>query len=278
MNELTKRILVALVGIPILVAGTFFGSWYFFVIIAIISALAQWEFYQIQKRKNIQPQNFTGIIIGLFILFGIETGHWLITGSVLIMALMGIMTMEMFRQHKNVSANIGVTLLGIFYIPLFLGTLLYLRTQTDQLFPAISHAGFKLIVVMFVGIWLCDTFAYSFGSMLGKRKLFQKVSPNKTWAGAIAGVIGSLLILFLAKILNVIPFGWPVTIAIGLIIGIIGQTGDLVESWFKRDADIKDSSQLLPGHGGMLDRFDSILFVSPAVFLLINLAYIWPIN
>ncbi len=109
--------------------------------------------------------------------------------------------------------------------------------------------------------------------MLGKHKLYEKVSPNKTWEGAIAGVIGSILVLSLVKMLAILPVSWPFTLLAGLIIGIVGQTGDLVESWFKRDAGVKDSSSLLPGHGGMLDRFDSIIFVSPAIFLLTNLVF-----
>ena len=102
-------------------------------------------------------------------------------------------------------------------------------------------------------------------------KLFEKVSPNKTIEGGIAGVIGSLLVLVLVKLLALFDFTWFHTILIGIVIGIIGQMGDLVESWFKRDAGVKDSSALLPGHGGMLDRFDSIIFVSPAMFLMLNL-------
>ena len=273
MNELTKRIIVAFFGIPLLIGGAFLGGWFYFILISIVSTVSQWEFYKIQEKKNIHPQGLTGIFIGLFLLFGIETGYWFITGAFMILSLMVVLAKEMFRQHENVSANIGVTLLGIFYIPIFLGTLLYMRTQMDELVPTVSYAGFKLIVVIFISIWICDTFAYSFGRMLGKHKLFKKVSPNKTWEGAIAGVTGSVLVLFLVKMLAILPISWPFTLLAGLIIGVVGQTGDLVESWFKRDAGVKDSSSLLPGHGGMLDRFDSIIFVSPAIFLLINLIF-----
>lgn len=273
MNELTKRIIVAFFGIPLLIGGAFLGGWFYFILISIVSTVSQWEFYKIQEKKNIHPQGLTGIFIGLFLLFGIETGYWFITGAFMILSLMVVLAKEMFRQHENVSANIGVTLLGIFYIPFFLGTLLYMRTQMDELVPTVSYAGFKLIVVIFISIWICDTFAYSFGRMLGKHKLFKKVSPNKTWEGAIAGVTGSVLVLFLVKMLAILPISWPFTLLAGLIIGVVGQTGDLVESWFKRDAGVKDSSSLLPGHGGMLDRFDSIIFVSPAIFLLINLIF-----
>lgn len=205
MNDLTKRIIVAIFGIPLLISGTFFGGWYYFILIAIVSAVAQWEFYAIQEKKDIYPQNFTGIFIGIFILFGIQTGYWFFTGAFIIISLMALLAREMFRRHENVSANIGVTLLGIFYIPFFLGTLLYMRTQMDELVPAVPYAGFKLIAIIFVSIWICDTFAYGFGRLLGKHKLFEKVSPNKTWEGAIAGVIGSIIIFALVKILAIFP-------------------------------------------------------------------------
>ena len=273
MKELTKRILVAIFGIPLLIAGTFFGGWFFFILIAIVSAVSQWEFYSIQGNKNIQPQAGTGIISGMIMLLGIETGYWLVAGALLMIALMIILASEMFRRHTNVSANIGVTLLGILYIPFFLGTLLYIRTEMDHLAPAVSYAGFKLVAVIFITIWICDTFAYSFGRILGKRRLFKKVSPNKTWAGAIAGVAGSILVLTIVWMLDILPLNWTECLIIGMVIGVVGQTGDLVESWFKRDAGVKDSSSLLPGHGGMLDRFDSIIFVSPAIFLFINLIF-----
>jgi phosphatidate cytidylyltransferase len=273
MSELTKRIIVATFGIPLLIGVTFKGGWYFFVIIAIVSIVAQWEFYKIQEKKQIFTQNFSGILVGLLILLGIETGEWYLAGGLILIALMIILVAEMFRQNTNVSANVGVTLLGVFYIPFFLGSLLYLRSQADQLFPSDALAGFKFVMMIFVTIWICDTFAYSFGSKLGRHKLFEKVSPNKTVEGAIAGIIGSLLVLVSVKLAALLEINWFQAIIIGISIGIIGQIGDLVESCFKRDAGVKDTSALLPGHGGMLDRFDSIIFVSPAMLLLINLLF-----
>lgn len=271
MNELAKRVIVAIFGIPLLIGTAFMGGWYFFTILSLVSIIAQWEFYKIQEKKEVYPQTIIGILAGFLILLGIETGFWYVTGGFIVISIMIVLATEMFRQHENVSANIGVTLLGIFYIPSFLGTLLFMRTQFDQLMPTVENAGFKLVLVIFVGIWICDTFAYGFGRIIGKHKLFEKVSPNKTWEGAIAGVLGSMITLSAVKMFMILPISWAVALSIGLLIGMVGQIGDLVESWFKRDAGVKDSSSLLPGHGGMLDRFDSIIFVSPAIFILINI-------
>jgi phosphatidate cytidylyltransferase len=175
---------------------------------------------------------------------------------------------EMFRKYKNVSTNIGVTLLGIFYIPAFLSSLLITRFFIDSIFHEIPKAGFRFIIIHFVAIWICDTFAYGFGTFLGRHSLFKKVSPNKSVEGFVAGIVGALIIYFIVRVTEFLPISWLAVVLFGLIVGVLGQAGDLVESWLKRDAGVKDSSTLLPGHGGMLDRFDSIIFTSPVMLML----------
>jgi len=274
MTELAKRISVAFFGIPLLLATTYLGGWYFFAVILIISTVAQWEFYHIQKEKSIFPRTLPGIMLGTLLLTGVQLKAWSLTGLLLTAGIMLLMITEMFRRQTAVSANLGVTMLGILYIPFFLGCLLYIRYFLDIMFPQIPDAGFRFVLTMFVTIWICDTFAYGFGRKIGRHKLYQKVSPNKTIEGGIAGVIGSLLVLFIVKETGILPLTWFQAIAFGLVFGVIGQLGDLVESWFKRDAGVKDSSAILPGHGGMLDRFDSIIFVSPALLILTRT--FWP--
>ena len=273
MSELTKRILVALVGIPLIVVLIFLGDWYFFILILIISFVAQLEFYEMQKKKNFQPQRINGIIAGILLLLGIQTGEWEGIGIGLVFILMLILAFEMFRHHENVSINIGITLVGILYIPLFLGTLLYTKSYVDGTFSGVQYAGFKYILMILISIWICDTFAFAFGILFGKHKLNEKVSPNKTIEGGVAGLVGAIITILLVKAFNVLPIDWISVIIIGLTVGILGQMGDLVESWFKRDAGVKDSSTILPGHGGMLDRFDSLLFLSPSLLIVTFLLF-----
>jgi phosphatidate cytidylyltransferase len=268
MNELTKRILVALVGIPTILVLIFLGGWYFFLLIWIISFVAQLEFYQMHIIKNYKPHRITGIIAGFFILLGIQTGEWSILGIGLIVVLMFILVFGMIRHHENVSINVGITLVGILYIPLFLGTLIHTKSYVDATFKNIEYAGFKYIMMILVTIWICDTFAYAFGIMFGKHKLNEKVSPNKTIEGGVAGLFGAIITICVVKIFNILPMNWLSAVIIGMTVGVVGQMGDLVESWFKRDAGVKDSSSILPGHGGMLDRFDSLLFLSPSLLIL----------
>jgi phosphatidate cytidylyltransferase len=250
MNELTKRILVALVGIPAIVILIFLGDWYFFILVLLISLVAQLEFYDMQIKKKFQPQRINGIIAGVLLLLGIQTGEWQSIGIGVVFVLMFILAFEMFRHHDNVSINVGITLVGILYIPLFLGTLIYTKSYVDDRFINIQYAGFKYIMMILITIWICDTFAYAFGKLFGKHKLYEIV-----------------------KSFNILPLSWVSAVIIGFTVGVIGQMGDLIESWFKRDAGVKDSSSILPGHGGMLDRFDSLLFLSPSLFILTILLF-----
>jgi phosphatidate cytidylyltransferase len=271
MGELAKRLIVAVFGIPLLIGLTWLGGWYFFVLVLVISTVAQWEFYQFQKNTDIYPQHISGIIVGAGLLIGIESGYYKYTAAFLAICLMLILANEMFRRHKNVSANIGVTFLGIMYIPVTLSSLLFLREKMDIAYPNVSAAGFYFIMSILVAIWICDTFAYMFGKTFGRHKLYPKVSPNKSIEGAVAGLIGAMLVMVLVSTAKLLPFELPVALMLGFAIGVVGQLGDLVESWFKRDVGVKDSSHLLPGHGGMLDRFDSLIFVAPVLLILTNL-------
>jgi len=272
MNELTKRILVAFFGIPLVLILTWLGGWYFFAVILIISMVALWEFYDFQKHNDIAPQNISGLILGALVLFIIQLQRFDLILAVMGIGLLLILTNEMFRRQNKVSANIGVTLLGVIYIPVLLGSMLYLSAVVQQqLFPQVSAAWFRFVIMILGAIWICDTFAYAFGKAFGRHKLYEKVSPNKSIEGSVAGLLGSIMAVALVKLLGVLPLEWGQVVIFAVAIGVAGQIGDLVESWFKRDAGVKDSSAILPGHGGMLDRFDSLIFVAPVVLIIIDL-------
>ena len=163
MPELIKRIIVGIFGIPLVVYLVFLGGWYFFLLIFIISTVAQWEFYRMQKKSQIQPQIINGMIAGIICLVGIKTGEWLIFSSLFILMLMIMLLVGMLRHYKRVSTSIGVTMLGIIYIPIFLGTLIYTRSYIDHVLPDVRFAGFKFIIILLATIWICDTFAYGIG-------------------------------------------------------------------------------------------------------------------
>jgi phosphatidate cytidylyltransferase len=189
---------------------------------------------------------------------------------------------ELFRNHGSAVLNAIATLAGVMYVSTFLGSLVGLRELFTVPHPAASarfldveslHVyalGGRTVVTVFVSLWVCDTFAYFAGRFFGRHKLFERVSPNKTWEGAIAGYVGGVAIFLISQNFLLPYMTVGSAFVCGSIIGIFGQVGDLVESLLKRDAGVKDSSALIPGHGGVLDRFDSLMFVAPLLFLYLR--------
>jgi phosphatidate cytidylyltransferase len=145
--------------------------------------------------------------------------------------------------------------------------------STIILMRNIEGSGRAIVTMMFVTIWICDSLAFVFGKLIGGRKIAPLVSPHKTWAGCIGGVLGAIATVLIFHYLNWAPVFMTMTelMIFALIAGVVGQAGDFVESVFKRDAEVKDSSNLLLGHGGMLDRFDSVFIGAPVIFLYIKL-------
>jgi len=265
MKELFKRVAVAVIAIPLLVFIILEGSWYFFTLIAIIAIGGQLELYNISRAKGGIPQTFSGLLITIALLFIIQLGPGNYLLIIVISGLLFLTVFEMFNNKGSAILNTAITLLGILYPGIFLAMLLYLRSNAQNM--GISSAG-GFILTLFVSIWACDSFAYFIGVAIGKHRLFERVSPKKSIEGAVAGICGSFLVF-----LTVYYFKWydiPLAIAVwtALCTGVIGQAGDLVESWFKRDAQVKDSSHILPGHGGLLDRFDSLILISPFLMII----------
>ncbi|MFA6467930.1 MAG: phosphatidate cytidylyltransferase [Bacteroidota bacterium] len=202
-----------------------------------------------------------------------------------------VLLIELFRNKGSIFLNAGFTIFGVMYVGVFLAALTGIRElfgaefpysmavqfipetsmRTDENIHAMTYAwGGWTVISIFVSIWMCDTAAYFGGLSMGKHKLFPRVSPNKSWEGAVWGFFGAMvtMIAFHHYFLPYLQFHQA--LIIGGMIGIFGQTGDLIESLMKRDAGVKDSSNLIPGHGGVFDRFDSLIFVAPILYLYID--------
>lgn len=164
-----------------------------------------------------------------------------------------------FRDLSKLGTQIGWTVLGLVYLPLLLGHLLPLRMLED---------GRGWIFLSLIAVMSCDSCAYFVGSKIGKHKLYAAVSPNKSIEGAIGGLAGAVLGVWLSKLFFMPFIGWLDGLLIGLLIGVAGQLGDLFESLLKRACNVKDSGNLIPGHGGLLDRLDSLLFTFPLVYYI----------
>ncbi|MCX6154032.1 MAG: phosphatidate cytidylyltransferase [Candidatus Kapabacteria bacterium] len=299
MSELIKRVLVAIIGIPLAILLIYFGGLFFTVAIISISSIGLYEFYIICKSKNFESEMILGIIFGAIIqilyFYFIQKEDLLSTflsqfiAFIILMIILMIVALK--RGVLGGIARISTTLTGIMYISMFFLSLIGIRSlfniekalQTSLV--AFSYhvraanyvyglddrgCGF-MVLSIFIGIWICDTAAYFIGRRFGKHKIYPDISPKKSWEGGIAGLIaGGTAFVLSVRLFNP-EFPFLDSLFIGMIVGITGQIGDFAESLLKRDANLKDSSNIIPGHGGILDRFDSILFVSPLVYIYLLL-------
>jgi phosphatidate cytidylyltransferase len=236
-----------------------FGAFYL-----LLSSFALWEFYGLVKKAGIKPDVLTGLLNGAFIyvVFALITSpsendyHKLL--FLLPVTLSSIFIQELFKKHQAPFTNIAYTYLGLIFtiIPFtFFHGLAYVNGTFNFHFP----------LAFLLMLWANDTGAYLVGSKFGKTKLFERHSPKKTWEGLIGGILITALAGYIISLYYTeLPLQhW---IWVGIIISCFGTTGDLIESMFKRSIDVKDSGGILPGHGGLLDRFDGLLIAAPIVY------------
>jgi phosphatidate cytidylyltransferase len=270
-KHLGRRFLVTLFGIPLLLASMVVGKIFFLSVSGVILSVALWELYKLAEKKGYTPLKSAGLVavLAVAIDFYLWNAHWF--QWILFIEWMAVLGVGLFQKNKNHLANASVTVGGTLYLSCFSYFILIrqLPVYTDQPY----EKGGLFIMMIFIAIWICDTAAYFVGSSLGKHKLFPRVSPRKTWEGAVAGFIASPIAVWAFDRLFLKNLSLADILFIGFIVGTIGQMSDLIESLFKRDVDVKDSSNLLPGHGGMLDRFDSPLLVAPIIYFYLYIKY-----
>jgi phosphatidate cytidylyltransferase len=261
-----ERFLTVLVAVPIIFLCTYLGDWWFFGIVTLLAIVAINEFYNLVKAKGFSPYytigNLFTILIVILVTYTLRHPNWepvsafLLTAAVITCFCSGVL----IRRSANAIANIGTTLLGILYIGWLFSYLVLIRALTPH--------GIFLIMLMFV-LWINDTMAYFVGKTIGRRQLSPYISPKKTVEGSAAGLAGALLTsLAFGALIERSHFGTNYIhyIVLGLLVGGIGQISDLSESLIKRDAGVKDSSKLIPGHGGVLDRMDGFIFAAPVLY------------
>jgi len=230
-----------------------------------------YEFYNLALKARIKPQIFLGILIGLSIFIGsylYVTG--LIEGILLsgfIPIIMSVFIFELYRNHRRPFHNIAFTYLGILYIAIPISLFNFIVFSSTSINITYSY---EILLGYFFLIWANDTGAYLFGVSIGKHRMFPRISPKKSWEGFLGGIIFTTIIAWaISHYFHNITFAhW---LMIGLISAIAGVFGDLVESMYKRSLEVKDSGKFLPGHGGILDRFDSIYLSAPIVFAYLKI-------
>ncbi|MDP1621499.1 MAG: phosphatidate cytidylyltransferase [Bacteroidales bacterium] len=276
MSNFWARTITGLSMVFILLAALWFSGWVFAIIFLVITVLGLWEFYGLVTSETCQPQKFYGTIAGTMLFVAtvlvnlvpephcLSDRFWfLYTPFLLLVPLFFFpFIIEIYRNKPNPLINMGTTILGFFYVALPFSLLIYFNRP-----DVLHYLGLPVILTgYFAFTWINDTSAYLYGKQFGKHKFFERISPKKTWEGTIAGAVVTLFFAFGFHFL--VP-ALPLTdwLALAAMVVFFGTHGDLVESLLKRSLNIKDSGTILPGHGGILDRFDTMLISAPFVFL-----------
>lgn len=270
LKNVLKRAPVTIIGIPTLIGFTLYTHDVFMVFFTIAGLLILGELFRMGRPNGTDANIWLGFPLYVLLVADqllLEGQH---IGQILIICCLIILTGEMFRKKAHVLENMATTVFGALFTALSMSYFIKLQQLGYQ--GEGGHLGGYAVLTVFVGVWTCDTAAYFVGSAIGKHKIFPRVSPNKSWEGSLAGLIGSLLVLFFIVKAGWLPgLDYVDGLMLGLITGVAGQIGDFAESLVKRDVGVKDSSNLLPGHGGAWDRLDSILFAAPLSYLYLNL-------
>ena len=287
-----SRILSGIVAIALALGMIFLGGWYFTIGFGIIVYLGQQEYFQLARAKGIAPAGKTTLAVSQVLLVTAALAPNLVDAM---FALAGtlICFYLLFQPKLSTIADISSSILGLFYGGYLPSYWVRLRVGLDQTAFAMSQAvasdapvngewpdwtdtstlplGLTTLLLAFGCIWAADIGAYFMGKFFGRTSL-SHISPKKTVEGAVFGVCGSVAVAVAGSWYLNWP-GWPYTgVVLGLLIGIASLLGDLTESMMKRDAGVKDSGQLIPGHGGILDRTDSYVFTAPLVYYFVTMA------
>lgn len=267
-DNLRNRLIFGFSGFFLLMGGMLYNAWTYGFVFLVVCVMCLLEFYNLQERVGKRPLKYYGLLVGITLYiftFLVQVG---IVSPLYIGVLMpifaGAFILKLYdKKETQPFENIALTLLGIVYVAMPFAAL------HIAVFSQGSYS-YQVIMGLFFLIWINDITAYFVGQKYGKTKLFERISPKKSWEGTIAGCLNSILMVVLLSIylLDLLWWQWAV---LGVFVVVIGTQGDLIESMLKRSLQVKDSAQNLPGHGGFLDRFDNLLLITPfaGIFLQI---------
>jgi len=275
MSNFFVRTITGIIGGAFLVWMIYLGFLPFFLFVAFLTVLGLLEFYKLVNKMGYKCNKFLGVILSLLIsgMFFLAKGHFSFDKYEMFLPLgLSVFFLLIFsgaiffvkkEDLKTAFLNVAVTITGVFYVSWLLNHLILIRE--------IPVYGKNYVFILFFCVWALDVFAYIFGMKFGKHRLAENISPKKSIEGAFFGFVFAILASILFHYIFKTNFGFKNSLYIGIGIGVFGQIGDLFESLIKRAADEKDSGYILPGHGGVLDRFDSIIFTAPLFYYFVRI-------
>ncbi len=271
-GELAKRVGVALIGIPVAVGLVYLGGYWLAGFLAVLAALAAWEFCRMYRDHGVPAApRVAGVLAAFYVLLaeGVAVADFVSVAVVVTLVVAATLSIR-WPAESRPGAAVITTVFGALYTGLMLAFAVWLSEMEDA-----SHLAATAVVFLPVAItWLGDTAAYFTGKAIGRHKFAPVISPKKTWEGAIGGVLATAAgaVLYLELTRSLVPWTMSLLEVLGfaVLVAVAGQVGDLFESRFKRECEVKDSSDLIPGHGGVLDRLDSLLFVFPVAYVYLS--------
>lgn len=272
-----KRILTSVVGIPlafVVILWPYRNGLVFAVVMCVVTALGTLEFYGGVRKIGARPIEWAGAIASVLFVASMRTYHdatIAVLPAVLTGLLVTCLVVEILRRQRAPIVNVGATVFGAVYVGWLLSYIVVLRglPGTLNIWGQQVQAGAAFVLYIFLCTWASDTGAYFIGRSYGRTKIAPKLSPNKTVEGCVAAMVSTVLASALFGWVIGLPYGHA--LLLGAIFGVVAQLGDLSESAIKREIGIKDFGVMFPGHGGILDRFDSMLFTGPAAYYYITL-------
>lgn len=268
LNNLQQRIFAAVIGVAFILFAVLYNDLTFMLLFCAISTLTQFEFYKLLGLDGNQPLTYYGTFCGISLIiltYLIEKDIVPFENYFLISPLLAMIFFIKLYKKNDIKpfTNIGFTFLGLIYVALPFSLLIAMAMRGGTY-------NYEIVIGSLLLLWASDIGAYFAGTKFGKRKLFERVSPKKSWEGALGGALLAAVVAFTLGhyFLSFEPWKWY---CIGAIIVVVGTYGDLVESLFKRSIAIKDSGSTIPGHGGFLDRFDGLLLSTPFIVTFIKI-------
>lgn len=284
MSELAKRVLASLVLIPVALAAGWYGDWALAALLSVAAAVSSSEFFRIARAGGVEPFAIAGVPIAAMIpliVHARQRGLFApgIPSAMMVLLMIFMMAIWLRGPARRPLSSAAITVFGILYTGSALSFAYAIRYHPYTIDAA---GGAALLLFPLLLTWTTDTGAYFVGRSIGRRKLIPSVSPGKSVEGAIGGLLSAMVVAWLYQRFVLGPvahlaFVSGAVLLFGMLVSVAAQVGDLAESLLKREAGVKDSSRIIPGHGGVLDRMDSLLFVLPTAYWLLSVLRLVPV-